>query len=74
MTSCITYNKLTEENFLSPLSSKHKNIVILYGDDNTTNAILEFYSHAKQRLDSAASSLAPSIAVGVKEVWLPIEP
>jgi two-component system sensor histidine kinase VicK len=42
---------------------------VLYGDRYTTDAILLFYSHVKSRLDSVTSSLAPSVAAGVEDIW-----
>lgn len=42
---------------------------VLYGERETTDAILQFYSHVGSRLDSLASSLAPSVAAGVEDVW-----
>jgi hypothetical protein len=49
-------------------NNENETTKVLHGTENSTKALVEFVSRAKQRIDSVVDSTAPSIIVGTESI------
>jgi hypothetical protein len=49
----------------SSFNANHERTEVLYGTENTTNAILSVLSNVKLKMDICADSTWPSVAMGI---------